>query len=161
VYHAQPRHCLQRISSPDHGQLRAPVLEPAGCGVRLDKRPLRSRVFDAGTIWSPVRTGSRNFTTEVLTAVPEPSTWTMLILGFVGQRLHRLSPPQPCNGDHRSLTFATRKPPFAGRSRSAPIGPRRWVSYKMTGWVQIGSMFALRSLGTCAKRLKFLSWKGD
>src|SRR6185369_14667850 len=39
--------------------------------------------------------------------------------------------------------------------------PRRWVSYKMTGWVQIGSMFALRSLGTCAKRLKFLSWKGD
>jgi hypothetical protein len=51
-YHAQPRHCLQRISSPDHGQLRAPVFEPAGCGIRLDKRPLRLRVFDAGTIRS-------------------------------------------------------------------------------------------------------------
>jgi hypothetical protein len=30
----------------------------------------------------------------------------------------------------------------------------------MTGWVQIGSKFALRSKPPYVKRLKFLSWKG-
>ena len=39
MYHAQPRHSLQRISCSDDGQLRAPVLEPAGSFVQLDKRP--------------------------------------------------------------------------------------------------------------------------
>jgi len=32
----------------------------------------------------PFITTLDNFTTEVLTAVPEPSTWAMLILGFAG-----------------------------------------------------------------------------
>jgi len=37
VYHAQPRHSLQRISCPDNGEPRAPVLEPAGFCSRLSK----------------------------------------------------------------------------------------------------------------------------
>ena len=38
--------------------------------------------------------------------------------------------------------------------------PRRGFSRKMTGWVQIGSKFALRSTTPCVKRLKPLVWKG-
>jgi hypothetical protein len=161
VYHAQPRHCLQRISSPDHGQLRAPVLEPAGCGVRLDKRPLRSRVFDAGTIWSPVRTGSRNFTTEVSRRSQSPRPGQCL---FSDCRAAASSLIAATTMQRRSSQPDLRDPeasicwPVEIR---ADWRPRRWVLTKMTGWVQIGSMFALRSLGTCAKRLKFLSWKGD
>ena len=46
--YAQPRHCLQRISCPDHSQPRAVVFEPSGGGVRLNENWLLVRGMDAG-----------------------------------------------------------------------------------------------------------------
>ncbi|SIO46618.1 PEP-CTERM protein-sorting domain-containing protein [Bradyrhizobium erythrophlei] len=35
---------------------------------------------------------------EAVTAVPEPSTWAMMVLGFAGRWLHGLSPQEPGSG---------------------------------------------------------------
>jgi PEP-CTERM motif len=63
--------------------------------------------------------------------VPEPSTRAILILGFAGIGIIAYWRPSPAG-----------------------------FPSNMTGWVQIGATFALRSSQPYAKRLKFLSWKG-
>jgi hypothetical protein len=94
--------------------------------------------------------------------VPEPSTWAILILGFAGIGIIAYR-----RRNHATAITAARasrpgSPPFAEPAeiradwRPSPAG----ILSKMTGWVQIGATFALRSSRPYAKRLKFLSWKG-
>ena len=149
MYHAQPRHCLQRISCPDDGQHRAPVHESAGCSVRLNKRPLRLRVFDAGTATVPTRTNTPHEPAGRHVAVG--ALWT-------------IPSPVPLTGSADSQAALAMRSSYR-RSTSridirADRRPRCRVSSKITRWAHIEPTLALRSSQPYAKRLKFQRRKG-
>ena len=149
MYHAQPRHCLQRISCPDHGQLRAPVLEPAGCCVRLNKPPpwWRQRRRDDAI---PARTGIRPRTAGERVAV-DAATKLPGACEVLRTRTHVSHVISPCDGQQHKEAF--------DESVGSVVVSALAVAGFLSKW-RIGATSALRSSQPYAKRLKFLSWKG-
>ena len=93
MYHAQPRHCLQRIPGPDDGQPRAPVFESAGFCIRLDQSPLA--ILTPGTLPSRVGLGSpfpAALSRNSLTASPPQFDARQCGRGEVGKSLPHMMP---------------------------------------------------------------------